>query len=162
MVGLLSYITLADAQSKDDAAAPDVKFANAAAMAGMTEIEAGKLAEKMGSTAAVKELGTMMVKDHTAAANKLKAIAKKENMELPAKLEPKQQAMIDALKKESGPAFDKLYVDDMVKGHTKAVALFKMESKDGQNADLKAFATETLPIIEGHLKHAQELQASMK
>ncbi len=162
MVGLLSYITLADAQSKNEAMPPDAKFARMAALSSMTEIETGRLAEKMGDTDGVKKLGAMMVRDHTAAGAKLKAIAAKENITLPTKLEAPQQAMVDELKQESGAAFDKLYVEDMVKGHTLAVALFHQESQDGQNADLKAFATETLPIIEGHLKHAEDLQTEMK
>jgi len=39
------------------------------------------------------------------------------------------------------------------------VELFRKEAASSDKAELKAFAGETLPKLEEHLKHAKELQA---
>src|SRR3982074_2096216 len=62
---------------------PDADFFKRAAQAGIAEVEAGKLAQEKGSSQEVKDFGAMMVKDHTAANDKLKSIASSENVDLP-------------------------------------------------------------------------------
>src|ERR1051325_3927992 len=64
----------------------DQDFAVNTANAGMTEIQAGQMAEQKGMAKDVKEYGAMMVKDHTAAADKLKMIAASKNLTLPSTL----------------------------------------------------------------------------
>jgi len=49
----------------------DQQFAVDAADAGMTEVQAGQMAQQKGMAKDVKEYGAMMVKDHTTAADKL-------------------------------------------------------------------------------------------
>jgi putative membrane protein len=50
---------------------------------------------------------------------------------------------------------------EMVKDHEKDVAEFRAESKSAANPDVKAFATRTLPVLEGHLKMAQDVQKKL-
>src|ERR1700760_2091982 len=57
----------------------DQQFAVDAADAGMTEVQAGQLAQQKGMSKDVKDYGAMMVKDHTDAADKLKAVAATKN-----------------------------------------------------------------------------------
>jgi putative membrane protein len=44
----------------------------------------------------------------------------------------------------------------MVAGHRKVADSFRTEATSGQDADLKAWVTKTLPTIEEHLKLAQD------
>ena len=44
-----------------------------------------------------------------------------------------------------------------VSAHKDAVSLFERYSKDGDNPDLKAFASKTLPALKEHLQMAQNL-----
>lgn len=55
----------------------------------------------------------------------------------------------------SGDAFDKAYMADMVKDHKKDIADFQKESSNGQDSDVKQFASQTLPTLQDHLKQAQ-------
>lgn len=138
------------------------EFATKAAMGGMMEVEMGKLAQEKGGSEAVKSFGALMVKDHSAADEKLTVIAKAKNIKLPAKLDAKHQAMIDKMATMSGPAFDKMYVTDMVADHKKDVAFFKNAMENVTDTELKSFATTTLPIIQSHLEKITAIQASMK
>jgi putative membrane protein len=140
----------------------DAKFAVDAANGGMAEVALGKLAQEKTANAQVKEFANMMVKDHGKANDELMALAKSKNITLPATVsDDKQKAMAD-LSKKTGADFDKAYVSDMVDGHKKTIDLFEDEVKNGKDADLKAFATKTLPTIKMHLGHIEEIQKTVK
>jgi putative membrane protein len=143
--------------SKDDA-----QFVVNTADAGMTEIQAGQLAEQMGMAKDVKKYGAMMVKDHTAAAGKLKAIAASKNITLPAALSPDAQKTIDDLQKKQGKDFDKAYIDQMVTDHKKVISAFENESKSGSDADIRGFADSTLHTLRHHLDEAEKCHKMMK
>ena len=136
----------------------DQDFAVNTANAGMTEIQAGKLAQQQGMSADVKKYGAMMVKDHTAAADKLKAIAVKKNITLPADISSDMQQNIADLQKKTGKDFDKAYIDMMVSDHKKVISAFEDESKNGSDADIRAFADSTLHTLHHHLDEAQKCQ----
>jgi putative membrane protein len=48
----------------------------------------------------------------------------------------------------------------MVMGHETAIAAYEKESRDGQNPDLKTYATEALPILHKHEDAAKDLRKS--
>jgi len=140
----------------------DNEFVAKAAEGGMTEVELGKLAQEKGSSADVKQFGSHMVMDHSKANDDLKAIAAKDNITVPTTLDAKHQAEVNKLSALSGPAFDKAYVHAMVKNHETTAADFRAESTNGQNADVKNFASSTLPTIENHLTDVKNLESKIK
>ena len=131
---------------------PDASFYKVAAEAGMSEVDLGNLAQDKGSNQQVKDFGAMMVKDHTAANDKLKSLAATKNITLPNSASVSQTATKAKLDVLSGDSFDKSYVKSQLRAHRQAVALFKKESTSGQDSDAKAFAAATLPTLRGHLK----------
>ena len=139
-------------------AATSNSFVDNAAEGGITEIEAGKLALQKSSSADVKTFAQHMVTEHTKANQELATLAKKLDIEVPddAALTDKAKKAILEMRDES---FDKAYANNQVAAHEKTVELFKKESTSSDNAELKAFATKTLPTLEAHLKAAKELQA---
>jgi putative membrane protein len=143
--------------SKDDA-----QFVVNTANAGMTEIQAGQLAEQQGMAKDVKAYGAMMVKDHTAAADKLKAIAASKNITLPPSLSPEAANDITDLQKKTGKDFDKAYIDKMIDDHKKVISSFESESKNGSDADIRSFADSTLHTLRHHLDAAEKCNKMMK
>lgn len=142
--------------------ADDAKFAVDAANGGMTEIELSKLATTKATNADVKKFADMMIMDHTAAGEQLKAIAKTKNITLPDSVNADSKKAIADLSKKSGVDFDKAYVDKMVSDHKSTVDMFESASKNLKDPDLKAFVDKTLPTIKGHLDNIQKIKASMK
>ncbi len=59
------------------------------------------------------------------------------------------------LSKLSGAAFDREYMDNMVKDHQKAVKEFQKEADKAKDADVRNFAAKTLPTLQEHLQMAQ-------
>ena len=150
-----------DSGAKKMLSSGDSAFAMKAAQGGMAEVQMGKLAADKASNADVKAFGQQMVDDHTKANDQLKAVAQQENMTLPSDLNPKDQMMYDRLSKMSGSAFDKAYVKNMVKDHEMDVKDFQKESTMGKDEKVKGFATETLPVLQGHLDKIKSINSKM-
>ena len=136
----------------------DKDFILAAAQGGMTEVKLGELAAQNGTRADVKEFGQMMVKDHSAINDDLKALAAKEGVTLPDSLDAKHQGMVDKLAALTGSAFDDAYVAAMIKGHKKDAKAFKAESSATQDADIKSFLDKSIPVVESHLQHVTAMK----
>jgi putative membrane protein len=139
---------------------PDEDFFKNAAQAGIAEVQAGNDAQAKATNPAVKEFAAMMVKDHTAANDKLKKIAQAKGVELPGKASVKERAMNKKTDMKSGTSFDSDYIKGQVKAHEDTITLLQKEIDSGKDPEAKAFASETLPKVKMHLAHAQELAAS--
>ena len=50
----------------------------------------------------------------------------------------------------------------MVKDHKADVKEFKEAAKNLQDPDLRAFASKTLPVLESHLKMAEEMESAVQ
>lgn len=140
----------------------DADFAVKAADGGMTEVAYAKVALQKATNPQVKEFAQMMITDHTKANMELMALAKTKNITLPSAPSKDHQKVIDDASKKSGADFDKTYVNDMVSDHKEDVSLFQKASKDCKDADLKAFATKTLPVLQSHMDHINKIHDSMK
>jgi putative membrane protein len=138
---------------------PDASFYKNAAEGGISEVDAGNLATTKGNSQAVKDFGAMMVKDHTAANDKLKALATTKGVDLPTSASVSQMATKAKLDVLSGDTFDKSYIKSQVKAHRETIALFRKEIASGQDADAKTFATSTLPTVRDHLKAITKIAA---
>jgi putative membrane protein len=135
----------------------DETFMMSAAQAGMVEVKLGEVATKKATQANVKQFGAMMVSDHSNANQQLRAIAAKNGVTLPSKLDAIHKSKVDKMSKLSGEQFDKAYVSEMVKDHEKLAAEFEKAAKTAQNLELKSFAATTLPVIKAHLKHIKAI-----
>jgi putative membrane protein len=141
---------------------PDTAFANKAAVGGMAEVALGKLALSKSSDSKIKQFANQMVTDHGKANDELAGIAKNKNITLPATVDAEHQAKMDSLSKLSGAEFNKAYVMAMIAGHKKTLDLMQNEASGGQDADLKAFAAKTAPVVKMHLDMINKIHDSMK
>jgi putative membrane protein len=146
----------------------DAQIAHIVVTANQVDIDAGTLAESMGTNADVKKFAHQMVTDHTA--------VNKQATELVIELKvtpednPTSQSLkaggeknIANLKTLRGPAFDKAYVDNEVAYHQAVIdAIDKTLIPNAQNAQLKALLVKVRPAFVAHLDHAKQIQSSLK
>ncbi len=137
-------LVLADSDNRDS------EFAHKAAAGGMAEVKLSKLAAEKSDSPEVKTFARKMVADHTAANLELKKLASQKSMALPTTIDAEHQRAYDKLVSLSGDDFDKQYMKAMTDDHDKTIKLFKDETQNGKDDDLKQFAIRTLPIIEKH------------
>ena len=63
------------------------------------------------------------------------------------------------LSERKGSSFDRHYADSIgVKAHQDTIKLFQKEVDKGSDADVKAWASKTLPTLQHHLEMAQALK----
>ena len=111
-----------------ESSATTKSFVREAAGGGLAEVELGQLAQEKGTSEAVKSFGARMVQDHDKAGKELRAIAEDKGIQLPSEPPAKARATKDRLSKLQGEAFDRAYVNEMLKDHRKDVAEFQREA----------------------------------
>ena len=139
----------------------DRAFVATAAEAGAAEIAMAKVAQQSGASADVKSFADRMVADHEKAAAQLATIAASKHLRVNDKLSAKDARELARLQKLDGSRFDREYVHAQVGAHKDAVKLFRKESEGGRDADLKDFATTTLPTLQDHLTMVTALSTTM-
>ena len=165
LLPLASAAALFAAQSvaaADSLSEKDKAFVKKAAVAGMAEVEQGKLAAQKAADAETRKFAATMVADHGKANDELKSLAKSNGWELPAALDADAEKQVDALGRKSGAEFDAAYAEGMRKDHDQAVALFQDAAAGLENAKLREFAKTTLPTLEHHKKMAHELKPAQR
>jgi len=158
---LIGSMAWAQSNSTSSINTADRHFMDKAAQANMAEVQLGQLAQRNAESQKVKDFGQRMVTDHTKADDSLKQIAQKDNVTLPSKLSPEDEATSKRLEKLHGEAFDRAYMHDMVADHEHDVAAFRSNEKTIQNTQLKDWVINPLPTLESHLKEAKEIAPSV-
>lgn len=152
---------MADNTAMEDQMTNMSEFATQAASNGMLEVEAGKLAQEKGQDQQVKDYGQMMVTDHTKANDQLKQLAQQNNLMLPDSMSQAHMDKMQELRDKTGADFDKSYMELMVSSHEDAVSLFEDASNNLENAEMKNFASTTLPKLRQHLDRANQINDAM-
>lgn len=111
----------------------------------------------------VREFAEMLIADHTAAGERMRATVTEAGMTAIAEgqVSAEQEQLLSQLQGEHPSNTNNAYLQMQVEAHTRAVALFKSYAENGEDGPLKTFATETLPTLEAHLAKAEELQGSL-
>src|SRR4029079_15705401 len=122
----------------------DAQIAHIVVTANQVDIDGGTLAEKMGSTKAVRDFGKQMVTDHSGVNRQAVALVTK--LKVTPEDNPTSQSLksggmenVKALQKLHGAAFDKAYVDHEVAYHEQVLdAIDKTLVPNAKNEELKA------------------------
>lgn len=147
-----------DEEDKVITTSKDRNFLNNVAYANAAEIQFGETASGKAMDTGVKEFGSDMVSDHTTITNELKDLAGKKQVSIVNEPDDEHKAKHTLLMTYSGYQFDTAYVNSQVKDHELAVTLFQRAKDDGDDADVKAFASKHLPHIQEHLATALSLK----
>lgn len=148
--GSLSNAAMRD---REPAVLSSQEYVRQAAMGDMYEIEAARIALDKSHTTEVRDFAQRMIRDHSDATEKIKAALGRSGLAImpPATLDPEHQAKLDALRDDTGDAFDRGYLDQQVAAHEMALQLHRTYAAKGDNAELKAVADAIAPTVSGHL-----------
>ena len=105
----------------------DAEFVRDVALKNMAEIELSRMAVDKAASPEIKAFAQLMIHDHDAAGNKLKAIVSGRSIDWPTQLDDKHRETVDDLAKKQGAEFDRDYAEAMVEGHQNLAA--KLESR---------------------------------
>jgi putative membrane protein len=151
-----------DHQAPAAAQAPDIADADFLAQAAQSnrfEIVTGRLAARRGRTHAVRRLGRLFVRHHTAALEQGAAVAAKLGIAPPPGLSPAQQAVADKLAGRRGRSFDRAWLKAQIAAHGEALTLHLRGALTGDTPDTRTLAITGLPVVAEHLG---ELNATVR
>ena len=172
-LSVLTTVTLLAAgalygQTSPAAAPTDPQIAMIAVTADNVDIDAAKLAASKTSNPKVKDFANLMIRDHTSVNKKATDLAKKLNItpeesDTSRTLKSDGDNTLEKLRGLSGAAFDKAYINNEVTYH-ESVAKVVDDTliPNAKNAELKSLLESARPIFASHLKHAKELQSSLR
>jgi putative membrane protein len=147
------------AQTAAQLSKQDHDFATQALAGNMLEVQLGTMAQQRGDSSAVKSFGQRMIDDHGKNNQQLIAITSRYGITPPLALPADEQRKVDKVAKLNGATFDSTYSKMMVDDHQQDIKQFQKEAQSGQNAELKSYAQQTLPILQQHLQLAQDMSA---
>ncbi|QPQ54123.1 DUF4142 domain-containing protein [Allosphingosinicella flava] len=138
-------------------------YAAMAAASDMFEIESSRLAQEKAQNADVKSFAAMLVTDHQKSTADLKTAAGQAQpaITVTPQMNAEQTANLEALRGASGAEFDRLYLQQQVPAHEKALAMLQGYAASGDVPSLKQHASATTGPVEKHLARARELMGSM-
>ncbi|ELY4608335.1 DUF4142 domain-containing protein [Cronobacter turicensis] len=157
--------TGAASQTASDAklSAGDEKALKDMAQANINEVAAAKIALEKAQNSDVKAFAQKMVDDHSAALSKVQTVAQQKGVTLPTEPDAKHKAIVAKLEKESGDAFDKMYMENAgTKDHKMVLSKLQSDAKNIKDPDVKALADAHTPVVEAHLKSAEQMKDSAK
>ncbi len=168
LMSTVALLTLGATVTWAQGAGPtDPQIAAIVVTANQVDIDAGKLALSKSHSKDVKEFAQRMVTDHTGVNKSATELVTKLNVTpepsgTSQSLQKGGDDNLAALKKLSGHAFDKAYVDHEVAYHEAVLqAVDKTLIPSAQNAELKALLVKVRPAFVAHLDHAKHLQQEL-
>jgi putative membrane protein len=145
----------------------DPQIAAIVVTANQVDIDAGTLAKSKASSKEVKDFAQRMITDHSGVNKSATELVTKlhvtpESNATSQSLQQGGDQNVTALKKMSGAAFDRAYVDHEVAYHQAVLdAMDNTLIPNAKNAELKALLVRVRPAFVAHLEHAKEIQASL-
>jgi len=145
--------------------ADDVKdpsdFLGSAIEDGRAEIQSCQLALRKSSDASVQAFAKRMIADHQSLDAQIESLAKRKGYTLPSGISISQEATQAALEPLTGHAFDKVFMEHNVSDHKDDVKQFSDEAQHASDPDVRALAAGARPVLQEHLKLAEETRAKI-
>jgi putative membrane protein len=141
----------------------DRAFVIAALSDGKAAMQAARLAASKGASPRVKAFAEHLRVEHSNANLVLGEIARNKGLTMSESIPEKESARLDELRQLSGAELDAAFLHHFgTAGHEETIDLFERQLRDGIDADLRAFAGETLVALRRHLQIARDLQDELK
>ncbi|HEV2608804.1 MAG TPA: DUF4142 domain-containing protein [Noviherbaspirillum sp.] len=167
LAAILLALTAA-AASAQSAAPNDAQIVAILLAVNNVDIGAGELAKSKSTNVDVKEFAQLMITDHSAVNKQATALAKKvkikpEESKASKSFKENGATTLSKLKGLKGKEFDIAYIDNELNYHQTVLdTLDKILIPNVKNAELQHALMTARPAFETHLRHAKNMQASLK
>ena len=122
------------------------------------EIQSGQLAQSMSQNPGVRQIGQMLVADHTASTQQLMAAAQSAGITAPPPaMLPEHQALLQQIQSAPPGQFDMVFRDVQIQAHQQALALHQAYASGGDTPALRTAAAGIVPVVQNHLTALQGL-----
>jgi putative membrane protein len=129
----------------------DQQFLLKAHQGNLAEIAAGRLAQSKSPSQQVRDIGAMLVTDHTRLDAAGGQVAAMVGMKLPQTPNADQQAMQAKLENASPADFDRMFITTQLAGHAEVLKLAMAEQQTGTNPSVRQAAASAAPVVQKHI-----------
>lgn len=133
------------------------------AHASLAGIEAGRLALEKSRNESVRRFAQQMIDDHQSALQALGPLARKKEVSLPTEPDFQHKSMAAALRLLTGNFFDRQFIRQVgIKDARRTVDHLQKMQTGVRDPEFKAYADQILPVVQGHLAQARELDRQLQ
>jgi putative membrane protein len=154
--------SLAASRTTSAVSSQDRMFMDQASQINLTEISLGRFMEAHATITAERNLGARYARDHTTAQANLRALASRLRVTLPATAGATNAATVARIEAQKGRSMDDAFVSASVSGHKAAIAIFRKEESTGSDPAVKAYAAHYLPMLQTHLRMAEQAESALR
>ena len=146
--------------------APEAYLLGFLDVANRGDIDGGRLAQTKAQDPKVRDYGKRMVEEHqfmlregNETAARLHLIPTLDSESVTASMD--QKKAMERLRKESGPSFDRAYIQHEIKTHREVLQKLKEAAKTARQPAVKQILLQTRPVIESHLEAALSIENAL-
>ena len=125
------------------------------------EFQAAQLALQHSQNQSVRDFAGKIITDQTYAQDTLASIAQMHHLQTPPILIAQQRQMLEQLAQLNGPAFDRAYVDSIVRAQAVMIGELDKQLVGGTDQHIGAWVRNNRPVVQQHSEIAQQLLASL-
>jgi putative membrane protein len=133
------------------------------------EVDAARLAIEKAQNADVKKYAQDMIDAHSKDKREVEQLEKSANVTatmmpsggILATLHASHEKTMNELRTVTGAEFDRQYVKAQVTAHTQALDVLRRMESAAQNAQVKAHLAKVIPVVQGHLDRATQLERTI-
>jgi putative membrane protein len=122
------------------------------------EIRAARLAEPQVKDIHFRDYSQMIERDHVHLSDELTGMASRLSLTLPKSFEKTHEEEMQRLSSAQGQRFTQIFRAQQIDGHRQAITLFENFAANGDNAEARIWAKNTLTILRAHLAAAEDLR----
>ena len=116
------------------------------------------VAQTMSQNPGVRQIGQMLVTDHTNSTQQLTAAAQSAGITVPPPaLLPEHAALLQQIQSTPPGQFDTVFRDVQIQAHQQALALHQAYASGGDTPALRTAAAAIVPVVQNHLNALQTL-----
>jgi putative membrane protein len=136
----------------------DETFALFVASSALAQLEGARLVLGSSRNADTIDFAQRLVRDHTAALDQLRTIAKQRGLELPQAATGRHADLVTKLAGVAAAERDEAFIQRFgLDAHKEAIALTERHVKEGRDPELRRYAGELLETLREHMSAARKL-----
>ena len=132
--------------------AADMTLFNGVRLAGLWEIPAGQMAAEKGSSATVRQVGTMIAEQHVELDQLAVDAANKLGVELPSTPNSDQQGWLKEMENAKGDRFDQIFVTRLREAHGKIFPVIGAVRASTRNPVVRKLADDANVFVMHHMQ----------
>ncbi|HEX3716790.1 MAG TPA: DUF4142 domain-containing protein [Verrucomicrobiae bacterium] len=144
-----------------DTSSQDRKFVRNASEAGLTVERMSQMTTQASQNPGVKQIAQKLSRDYSQADQKLREMGQKLDVVTSSELNGRSTREVGKLDAFSGSDFDQAALRELVKAEQTYLREVEDEASMGSNAELKQFATTTLPPLQDDIFQVVRLQSDL-